>query len=171
MMTKKITILFTALVLLSVLFSCTSNSKIFEENPPFTVKEATFQNWFAGAQEFGKGTHVFLEMENITQNTQIDSIYFRGLADVLQKDPNNPLKYKGNLKAAAKQDVVLHENPIKEINNPIPNIQKDFRFDLSPNEAVISYHKNNKRYYYKVTHLKEIEPLNYPSTNRGENNN
>jgi len=171
MTSKKFTILFPSLVLLSVLFSCTSNSKIFEENPPFTVKEATFQNWFSGAQEFGRGIHVFLEMETIAQDVLIDSIYFRGMADVIQRDTNNPLKYIANLKTMAKQDVIMHENPIKEINNSVPDIKKDFLFNLDPKEAVISYRKNNKRYYYKVTHLNEIEPLNYPSTNSRENNN
>lgn len=171
MTSKKFTILFTSLVLLSVLSSCTSNSKVFEENPPFTVKNATFQNWFAGAQEFGRGISIFLEIENVAQYVQIDSIYFRGMAASLQRDPIHPLKYKGNLKATAKQDVVMHENPVKEMNNPVPDIKKDFLFNLGPMEAVISYRKNNKRYYYKVTHLNEIEPLNYPSTNSRENNN
>ncbi len=171
MTSKNPTILMAAIILFSVFFSCTSSTKVFEENPPFKVKEATFQNWFAGAQEFGRGIHIFLEIENVAQDVQIDSIYFRGMAGILLRDTNNALKYKANFKAAAKRDIVMDENPVKEMNNPVPDIDKDFAFDLSPNEAVLSYRKNNKRYYYKLTDLKEIEALNYPSSNRGENNN
>jgi len=169
MISKKSTIVMLAVVLLSIHFSCTSGTKIFEQNPPFTIKETTFQNWFAGSQEFGRGIHIFLEFENIPQEVKLDSIYFRGMAEILQRDPENPLKYKGNLKASAKQDVVMDENPAKEMNNPIPDIQKDFPFDLSPKEAVISYRRNNKQYYHKIIDAKEIEALNYPSSNQGDN--
>ncbi len=169
MISIKSTIVLLVLVLLSIHFSCTSGTKVFEQNPPFTIKEATFQKWFAGAQEFGSGIHVFLEIGNLSQDVKPDSIYFRGMAAVLQKDAANPSKYEGNLKTSAKQDVIMDENPVKEMNNPIPDIQKFFPFELSPNEAVLAYSRNNKRYYYKILDLKEIEALNYPSSNKGDN--
>jgi hypothetical protein len=35
-------------------------------------------------------------------------------------------------------------------------------FHLKENEAVIEYLKNNKKYWYKCTQIKEITPLLFP---------
>lgn len=162
---KKIILMQAAVVMMTLHFSCNSGSKLFEENPPFQLKEVSFQNRFAGAQEFGKETEIFIHLQSIADGVDMDSIYFRGKAEALKKDSTNPLKYTTLFRSKTKKSGIMDKNAVKEMNNPVPDIFPDFPFELQDNEAVVSYRKNKKTYYYKASELKEIQAVSYPSSN------
>ncbi|OSY88981.1 hypothetical protein WH52_04780 [Tenacibaculum holothuriorum] len=51
-----------------------------------------------------------------------------------------------------KNDLILHNDPTRELKNKAP--EEKFPFQLKENEAVISYVKNNKTYYFKIEDIK-----------------
>ena len=60
------------------------------------------------------------------------------------------------------RDMILDENPIRELENPVPII-RSFPFELDENEAVISYKFKGKIKYFKIASVKKEKSLFLPS--------
>lgn len=137
----------------------------FVKHPPFEISSAVYESW-TGGQPGVQGTNVKI---NYTTNTfiEFDSIYFQNKVTKLQiKTATSGKLVIGYFNTSTRQnELVLDENPIKEMHNPIPEIKK-FPFELNENEAVISYTIKGKLKYYKIKSLKKEKSIPFPSASK-----
>lgn len=161
--------LFTFTIISIFIFSCNSNKMVLQENPPFEVAEVSFQKWFGGTQEAGKGIHFNLSFSKISEDVFIQKIYFRGKEEELKQNQQNSNEYLATFVDKPKEDVVLDSNPVKEMDNPRPSLVSEIPFELKSNEAVIQYQKGTKTLYYKIENIIEKEEVAYPSSKPGDN--
>ncbi len=137
---------------------------VLQENLPFVVGEISYQKWFGGTPDSGKGFHVNIIFSQISEGIIIQNIYFMGMEDVLRQNPQNSKEYSATLAEKPKRDIILDSNPIKEMNNKKPTIASEIPYVLKANEAVIQYLINDKVSYYKIENMKELESVYYPSS-------
>jgi hypothetical protein len=143
---------------------------VLQENPPFELAESSFQKWFGGTQETGKGIHFTLTFSEISEDVLVEKIYFRGKEEILTQNNQNNKTYQATFVDKPKQDVVLDSNPVQEMDNPRPSLSSETPFELKANEAVVQYQKDNKTYYYKIENILEKEAVAYPSLKPVDNN-
>lgn len=146
-MKKKVTFFF--LIIILNLISCKASKAPFYGLPPQKIKSITFENWITGRRESGGGTVFIIELKKPLQNNiQLEKIYYQNLeTELLQV---NETTFKAN----------FHYNAIfqEHQTSTIATIE----FHLKDNEAVIEYQKNNQKYWYKCTQIKEIVPKEFP---------
>ncbi len=165
--TKILILLFTVPLLLLSFSNCggaqKSNQKMtFEQNPPFKITEAYYQNWVAGVEEGGSGTNIHIIFSEIDSDVSIQNIYFRHQMLEAKGNVNEPNKFVGYLKRDAQRDVIMDSDPMKEAENtPV----KTFPFQLENNQAIIEYWFGGKKNYYKISNLEEKEMIPYPQSN------
>ncbi len=147
-------------VLIFVIFFTQCKSIKLDEKPPFKISSATYQNWLGG-QSGVNGINVKI-IYKANKSIQFDSIYLSNKVTKLEaKDANRNTVVFGYFNTSSfKNDLILDAVPIKELNNPIPEIKK-IPFELKENEAVISYKIKGKIRYYKVQHLVKEKTLTY----------
>ena len=141
----------------------TANSdKTFEQNPPFKIADAYYQDWVAGVKEGGSGTNVHFVFSQMEPNVEIKKIYFRN--NILEAKPSEkqPNQYIGYLRNNAQRDIVMDKDPIKEAQN---SLSKTFPFPLENNEAVIEYVDGGTKNFYKISTLTKKEMIPYPQAN------
>ena len=156
----------TCLFLCLALTSC-SSQKSLQTDVPFELGDATVQQWLGGKEESGTGYLVTVPVSFVTKEVRFQEMYFRGQTALVTTEKNGDgLIVKANFATASKkQDLVMHADPKKEVGNQPPVVQKDsnkdFPFDLGPQEAVLSYIDKNRVKYVKLSELKEKSPLIY----------
>ena len=127
-----------------------------EENPPFTIKGATYSNWVGGMPGSG-GTDITFYYE--TNSTVVfDSIYFKGRKTKVQlkKDRKGTNLFgKFYRRSKTNNNIELHKDTTKEYNNKPPKKEDKLPFELKENEAIISYKDAGKTKYYKVENIKK----------------
>jgi hypothetical protein len=139
-------------IILIFFFQC--GSLKFENDPPFKILTATYQNGYEVPKTFGD-TVVNISYTS-TKEISFDSIYFNNKIAKLEVASSNSNKrlicfFKTSNFSS---EFVLDENPIKELHNPLPNFQK-FPFKLKNNEAIISYKVDEKIKYFRISDLKK----------------
>lgn len=134
----------------------------FEQNPPFTISEAFYQNWVAGIKEGGSGTNVHFIFGEMQPDVVIQNIYFRNHILEAKGNIKEPSQFVGYLKNETQRDVIMDADPMKEARNTPP---RDFPFQLEKNEAVIEYWFGGKKNYYKVSNIPQKEMIPYPQAN------
>lgn len=145
---------------LIILFSSCKPSKIntiqtTNSSKHFSVVQATVSSWIGG-QPGIKGATVTIIIDNPT--FELDSLYFKNLGTKLQKDMHSKVNmFVGNFTFSQHEDYILDKDPKKEYGNPAPDISLKNRFDLKPNEAIISYTFKGIKFYKKTTQLVEVE--------------
>ncbi len=139
----------------------------FEDNPPFSIEEASYQLWAAGTPEGGSGVNVFVNFSDIQQGVVFKEIYFRGKQTQVVTSPAVRVQYVGYFKNEPRRDIIMDSNPINEAANTPP---KKIPFQLYDDEAVISYVFNGKTNYFRIENLERKEMLAYPTSNpKGDN--
>lgn len=164
---KKIVALLTVSLFLLSFSNCggakTDDSKMsFEQNPPFKISEAYYQNWVAGVKDGGSGTNIHINFSNIQQDVVVQNIYFRNHKLEAKGNVNEPNQFVGYLKNEAQRDVIMDADPMKEAQN---TPAKEFPFQLENNEVVIEYWFGGKKNYYQVSNLTQKEMIPYPQAN------
>jgi hypothetical protein len=145
---KKIAALFLLIFILN-LFSCKASKETIYASPPQEIKSITFENWTAGRMESGSGTVFIIELEKPLQSDiHFEKIYYQNLETELVQA--NETKFRAN----------FHYNAVTQKKQTSAIASKDFR--LKDNEAVIEYLKDNKKFWYKCTQIKEITPKEFP---------
>jgi len=165
--TKILLFLFTVPLLLLSFSNCggaqTASSKTaFEQNPPFKIAEAYYQNWVAGVKDGGSGTNVHILFTEMDPDVVVQNIYFRNQRLEAKGNINQPNHFVGYLKTDGQQDVIMDADPIKEAQNTPP---KKIPFELENDQVVIEYWFQGKKNYYKVSNLSEKEMIPYPQAN------
>lgn len=160
---KRITFLLAMFILMASFSQCSSAQKLQKEIP-VSIDEVYCQRWTAGIQGGGSGLNIFIPVSSKAPIV-LDSVYFRGQAAKLEVKSNTQL-YIGRFKTAInqpKQDVILSTDMAEEYNNQLPKKATKIPFELNDDECVVSYQKENKTLYFKITNISEKEALNYPS--------
>lgn len=150
------------LIVLTFFFLFGCNSTKFVKNPPFKILDAYYQNWYGG-REGVKGIAVKIKITNTSDNIKFHNMYFKNhKLDVSINNSNNVILISSNINTGYKpEDRQMHINPKEEYQNKLPKKEAKFPFKLKENEAVISYTKNNKLHFYKIT-LKNKKELYMP---------
>ena len=139
----------------------------FEQNPPFSVEEASYQQWTAGTPEGGSGVNVFINFSDIQEGVVFKEIYFNNMKTEVVMSPTVRVQYVGYFKNEPKRDVIMDSNPINEAANTPP---KKIPFQLNDDDAVISYEFNGEMGYFKIENLEQKKMLAYPTSNpKGDN--
>ena len=127
-----------------------------EENPPFTIKDASYANWVGGMPGSGGINITFYYEANST--VVFDSIYFKGRKTKVQlrKDRKGTNLFgKFYRKTKNNNDLELNKDATKEYGNKPPKNEDEFPFQLKENEAIITYKEEGKTKYYKVENIKK----------------
>ena len=84
---KKATYAIVFFVTFAFTFQCASpkvaSTATFEEQAPFKVKPVYFQEWYAGIKVGGTGMNIFLPISEVSENVEIERVYFRNLTGEL----------------------------------------------------------------------------------------
>ena len=143
-------------ILIMVISFMQCGSVKFDKNPPFTITEATFNNWTGGQPGVG-GTRVLIGYSS-SSNIEFDSIYFKDKITKIEmhsKEDKTFLIGHFNNSNREKYDIIIDADRKKEINNKPPEIVK-IPFELKENEAVISYKEDGKTKYFKIENIKQV---------------
>ena len=145
-----------------ILFSfsnCASGRKAQEE-APVEVKQAYYSNWSAEVRGADSGIALFVPVE-AAKDVILDTIFFRGKKEALQKEVSEPNLYVAYFKIPSKEnkpdDFVMHSDPRKEFGNKPPVVLRDFPFELAADEAMVQYSVNGEQGYFKIRGIKEKE--------------
>ena len=150
-----------------IMFSSCSSSQKLQEKIPFTINSTTSQKWVAGVEAGGSGTDVVIYATGISTTITLDSLYFRGKKGSIEAITyNENIHYKARFKDVnmVKPDIIMHADPKKEFGNQPPPLQEKIPFELKEDEAILLYHVKGKAKYFKITGIKELETLFYPSS-------
>lgn len=149
------------MVVFSAFFLACKTSKNISENQfqkkaPFKIEQATYQNW-VGGQPGIKGVIVQIKLRS--SQVALDSIYFRNMKVALESVKNTSDSiYIGHFQYPNTNiKHIYHEDSRKEYGNVVPDISRKIPFELQKDEAIVSYHFNEKVFYYKIEELKEIK--------------
>ena len=165
-------LLYISLIALMGLGSCSSQKKLQTE-PPFVVEGPTCQKWTGGKEESGSGLDVKIPIAQIKEeNISMQHLYFRGEVAEVSSEIIDGSRYaiaKFSFLSLEKPDIIMHSDSTKEFGNQPPKLDidtsKEFPFELSNDEAVLSYIESDgkKVKYTKISGIKEKQPLIYSS--------
>lgn len=164
---KTILLLLTVPLVLLSFSNCggaqNNNGKMtLEQNPPFKISDAYYQNWVAGVKEGGSGTNVHLAFSEMDPDVVIQNIYFRNHKLEAKGNRNEPKHFIGYLKNEAQRDLIMNADPMKEAQN---TPSKAIPFQLGDNQVVVEYWFGGRKNYYKIENLTEKEMIPYPQAN------
>lgn len=149
--------IFATLLILIGFSECATTQ--FEQNPPFTITSAVYNNWFVKSTAT-KGTIINIGYDS-KYVVKFDSIYFSKRAEKLSISKVKDKKMISSIfSSTEKPDRILDENSTKEIQNQFPAI-KNMPFKLKQNEAIISYKIKDKTKYFKVKSIKKGKTIFY----------
>ena len=144
------------IILLSITFLSCGTSKIEAQSEhPFTVVDATYTN-FVGEQPDLVRTAIKITTNNPL--IQLDTVYFRNNATLLNREVSTEKAvFTGSFTTSnTPHDYILDSDPKQEFGNKPPAIVSKLLFELTDNEAVVSYFYKDKINYYRISAAKEI---------------
>ena len=156
------------IVLISIVLTgftnCSSAQKL-EKQVSFNIGEVYYQHWVAGIKGGGSGVNIFIPIDDLGNNIQLDSVYFRGKAAKLEFKPHSPTLFIGRFMSLfnQKKDIIMSDKPEEEYGNQLPEQTKKSPFELDANECVISYIQDGKSRYFKIENIIEKKAEFYPS--------
>ena len=142
-----------AVIGLLLFFSCGSTTKISENNPPFKILKATYSNW-AGGQPGVNGVLISLKTDNSA--VILDTVFFRNTTTLLNFNEELSTYTSSIVLPNTKRDLQLDINPKNEFGNQVPNTSTKIPFELTQNEAVVSYVYKGKNYYHRILNVIEV---------------
>lgn len=149
------TVSFSCLLFVSVfLFSCKSTKEISQNNPPFKLLEASYDE---SIQKNGN-TSITLYIKIDDAKIALDSVYFRNQKSILKKTQgfSTEIYTAQFLIKNSKSDLYLHADSKKEFGNQVPDVSRRIPFELKFNEVVVGYSYKEEQLYYKFEVAKRI---------------
>ncbi|WP_299115520.1 hypothetical protein [uncultured Winogradskyella sp.] len=119
-----------------------------EKEAPTIFGEVYCQSWVAGVKGGGSGTNIFIE--TLKDDIVLDSVYFRGKTSKLTTKPTNKQLFIGRFLSTSNTE----KFNFKE-NTDDKAIDGNSPFELENNECVVSYIKDGKTRYYKLSNIIE----------------
>ena len=154
-------LLFSLTAILPLIFfaSCSSTKTLtLQDEAPVDIYEYYYQTWVAGAPGGGSSINFSLALNSVPNDIILKDLYFMSMKTSLDQGQQAPTVFTGIFKTTVNQpnDITMDADPKKEYGNEAPDIKKEvIPFDLNNDEAVISYMKDGKEYYYKLIHVEE----------------
>ena len=145
--------------------SNTSKALTLQEESPVAIEEYYYQKWVAGARGAGSGINFSLALKSVPTDVALKDIYFMDMKTTLEQGKQSPTVFTGYFKTAMNQpvDIIMSSDPKKEYGNTVPETEKEsIPFELQNDEAIISYMKDGKEYFYKLTDVKERPTRSMP---------
>ncbi len=166
---KQIFKLLTLTVVMSSFSQCSSAQKL-QKKAPTTFGDTYCKKRVSGIEEGPQGMDIYIEVKD--SKFQLDSVYFRGKAAKLKKNPQNNKQYIGSFITQSKnsRDLIMNSDPKQEYGNKIPEKPIKIPFELAYNESVVSYKVKGKTKYYKLTNVTEIHTIDVPMSPAPNNN-
>lgn len=146
------TVKILSLVLTMAFFSQCKSTK-FDTNPPFTITDASYNNW-VGGQPGVKGMKVII---GYTANSDIsfDQLYFAKRITKLEKHTKDGKTYLIGHYNTSENEMVIGDKATKASKDTFP-------FELKTTEAVLSFKDGNMVKYVKIEKVKETKTDFYP---------
>lgn len=125
-------------------------STLFEKEGTLVFQKATYSKWVAGIKGGGAGYTINVVLDPTNKDVQLDSIYFGKYSASLVG--NGAGLYSGFIDNGQNKEVLtpiygrtpeVKETPKKENSQTL--------FELTGDEAVVSYIQNGTTKYYKMT--------------------
>jgi hypothetical protein len=139
-----------AALILFLSISCASKKEI-QSDFPQKIAQIYFQQWIGGQELTGRGIYFYIQFEEpLGKEIQLEKVYFRGNEAVLNQENEN--NYKANF---------FRKNGTENTSK-----NKKPAFDLTENQAILTYKINNKTFYFKFENLKERELIAFPSVGK-----
>lgn len=132
----------------------------FEKEGVLTFKEATYSKWVAGIKGGGAGYNIKLLLDPIPTDIKLDSIYFKDFSASLVG--NGAGIYTSFIDNGQNREMLspVYEKTSEVTETPSKkNVQT--LFELTGDEAVVSFLQNGSAKYYKVT-LTPDRSINLP---------
>jgi len=132
----------------------------FEKEGSLTFKKATYSKWVAGIQGGGAGYNINLLLDSIHTDVKLDSIYFKEFkAPLISNDDG---LYKGFIDNGKNRDIPsITYGELPKVTETYSQKNLQTLFELTGDEAVVSYLQNGSTKYYKLTLTPNIS-LNIP---------
>lgn len=150
--------LFGILILAITFTQCKSHK--FEQNPPFTVKNAIYTHITGGTP----GNNSLDLMIEFTANdgVKFEEVYFQ------EKLTKAVIEQKGDKQFLAARYNTSTQKEMHDINlvnnsDDAPKSEKKCSFKLNENEAVITYLLNGKSHFYKLKNITKAKSVFMPS--------
>ncbi|MCM5662225.1 hypothetical protein [Galbibacter mesophilus] len=159
-MMRLINILLGTVVILG--FSQCGSSQKLTENAPFQLGEVKSEPWTAGDNKEATGENIYIPVPEENGAT-LDSLYYKNQAVKLERiKKDDYLVYIGRFPFFnTPPDMIMHADPKKEFGNKPPKTNAKNPFELSENEAVVSYTVDGKTNYYKIEGISPSTPIHY----------
>ena len=161
---KPIKTLFTFLVLalLPIAFIQCGSAQTNLQEMPMQTGQAYYQKWIAGVQGGGAGINLFIPVDELPENIQLEKVFFQKMAAPIKKETDTLWVARFVTNVNRERDIVMSNNPIEEAVNT-PQEQGNFPFRLEDTEAGLSYRQDGVLKYSKILNLKEKTSVAYPS--------
>lgn len=167
------------IVLISFLTMSVSNCKTTKTSNELKAAEMTqeitgayYQKWVAGARGGGSGINLYIPV--FREDLRFEKVFFRGMVTAISKgDHEGREYYMGYFKTAlnTKQEMTLDEDAKNEYGNksPLQTEKVKMPFEISDDEAIITYIENNEEKYLKITGITEKPMLALPMQRKPDN--
>ena len=138
------------IVTVIILVSCGGQkNSMFEKEDALTFQKATYAKWVAGIKGGGAGYIINLQLDPKNKGVQLDSVYFEKFSTSLVG--NGAGLYTGFIDNGQNKEITMpvygEEPKVKEAPSA-KNMQT--LFELTGNEAVVSYTEDGIIKYYKL---------------------
>ncbi len=142
-------------------FTGCGSSQVLDEEAPVTFDAVHAEPWTAGPDKKYKGVNLLFPVKAGVYIV-LDSVYYKDQKAPLERiQKDNYLVYKATLEVSdAPYDLVMHADPKEEFGNRPPPLKK-VPFELEDDEAVISYTRNGKVRYFKVSGIRPSPAIHY----------
>lgn len=148
------------LLLLTLSFTQCKTIRLVE-NPPFKITGATYNNW-VGGQPGVSGIKVIIRVDAGKEIT-FDKMYFYKKTTSVELNTTNNKEYLiGHFNTSTRNQLNRTIENATAKKEKSKTIKDTFPFELKENEAVISYKKGAKTFYYKVSNIKKTKTDFYP---------
>ena len=139
-----------------------SSARQVQEAAPMTISDAYYQAWVSGIEGGGYGVNIFITVEPSAY--VLDSVYFRGSMQPLERLKNDPNRYAGYFVTdqGSKDRFVLSGDSIEEFKNESPLNTPEPRFSIRYNECVVRYSGKTTGYFI-IRNIREQPSIPYPS--------
>ena len=148
------------MMLFAMLFSCSSQKKLVE-NPPFEMRQPTFQKWVGGRAESGQGWKLEIPLgNNDLGETTLEKVFFRGMEAPISLTKNGEqwvASANFNSSGLEKPDIIMHSDSTKEVGNQPPAMGVEMPFQIENDQCLLVYKEGKRLRYVKLENVKEKE--------------
>lgn len=134
-----------------------SEGKKMDKKAPAIIGEAYTLASEDASDNFGYKLYIPVHSQE-QRDLLLDSVYFRSQIEKLDRitDGSNIL-YVAEFKnfEESNADMIMSSNPLEEMANKPPKIQKRIPFEIEDNECIVSYKYKGDVRYFKIEHIQE----------------